>query len=200
MPRGFAATAYGVNADDTLDFRPGHRAAKNHRVLAPLLDVGMRKSEIRQLSQRAGLPTWDRPASACLASRIPYGTGLWPGFWLAAANQQWPPEIDILEHWGTDPVAKVYLHPKQGPMQGGPFTVPNLSKGWHTFTLYWTKSRLIWYYDGRQVMTTSTGIPQQTMYFIADLAVFNAQPGGCSGSLLIKSVKVWQPIGAEAST
>jgi len=72
--RGFTATAYGVNADDTLDFRPGHRAAKEHRVLAPLLDVGLRKSEIRQLSRRAGLPTWDRPASACLASRVPYGT------------------------------------------------------------------------------------------------------------------------------
>jgi uncharacterized protein len=76
--RGFAATAYGVNADDTLDFRPGHRAAKNHQVLAPLLDVGMRKAEIRELSQRAGLPTWDRPASACLASRIPYGTEVTP--------------------------------------------------------------------------------------------------------------------------
>jgi uncharacterized protein len=76
--RGFRATAYGVNADDTLDFRPGHRAAKEHRVLAPLLDVGLRKSEIRQLSQRAGLPTWDRPASACLASRVPYGTEVTP--------------------------------------------------------------------------------------------------------------------------
>src|SRR6266403_5709080 len=78
LQRGFAATAYGVNADDTLDFRPGHRAAKEHRVLAPLLDVGLRKSEIRQLSQRAGLPTWDRPASACLASRVPYGTEVTP--------------------------------------------------------------------------------------------------------------------------
>jgi uncharacterized protein len=76
--RGFTATAYGVNADDTLDFRPGHRAAKNHRVLAPLLDAGMRKAEIRGLSRRAGLPTWDRPASACLASRIPYGTEVTP--------------------------------------------------------------------------------------------------------------------------
>jgi uncharacterized protein len=76
--RGFTATAYGVNADDTLDFRPGHRAAKQHRVLAPLLDVGLRKSEIRTLSQRAGLPTWDRPASACLASRVPYGTEVTP--------------------------------------------------------------------------------------------------------------------------
>jgi uncharacterized protein len=78
LERGFNATAYGVNADDTLDFRPGHRAAKEHRVLAPLLDVGMRKSEIRELSQRANLPTWDRPASACLASRVPYGTEVTP--------------------------------------------------------------------------------------------------------------------------
>jgi uncharacterized protein len=76
--RGFTATAYGVNADDTLDFRPGHRAAKEHRVLAPLLDVGLGKSEIRALSQRAGLFTWDRPASACLASRVPYGTEVTP--------------------------------------------------------------------------------------------------------------------------
>ena len=76
--RGFTATAYGVNADDTLDFRPGHRAAKEHRVLAPLLDVGLGKTEIRWLSQRAGLPTWDRPASACLASRVPYGTEVTP--------------------------------------------------------------------------------------------------------------------------
>jgi uncharacterized protein len=72
--RGFGAVAYGINADDTRDFRPGHRAASEHRVLAPLLDAGLSKSEIRELSRRAGLPTWDRPASACLASRIPYGT------------------------------------------------------------------------------------------------------------------------------
>ncbi len=69
-----AAVAYGVNADDTSDFRPGHRAATEHRVLTPLLDAGLTKSEIRELSKLAGLPTWDRPASACLASRIPHGT------------------------------------------------------------------------------------------------------------------------------
>src|SRR5258706_6663960 len=71
---GFGAVAYGVNADDTSDFRPGHRAAAEHRVLAPLLEANMSKAEIRALSQRAGLPTWDRPASACLSSRLPYGT------------------------------------------------------------------------------------------------------------------------------
>jgi uncharacterized protein len=76
--RGFAALAYGVNADDTSDFRPGHRAAAEHRVLAPLLDAKMSKADIRALSQRAGLPTWDRPASACLSSRLPYGTEVTP--------------------------------------------------------------------------------------------------------------------------
>jgi pyridinium-3,5-biscarboxylic acid mononucleotide sulfurtransferase len=72
--RQFAAVAYGVNADDTFDFRPGQRAAAEHRVLTPLLDVQLHKPEIRFLAQRAGLPMWDRPASACLASRLPYGT------------------------------------------------------------------------------------------------------------------------------
>ena len=76
--RRVAVVAYGVNADDTLDFRPGHRAATEHQVLAPLLDAGLRKAEIRLLSQRAGLPTWNRPASACLASRLPYGTEVTP--------------------------------------------------------------------------------------------------------------------------
>src|SRR5260370_8229123 len=76
--RGFAAVAYGVNADDTLDFRPGHRAATEHQVLAPLLDASLNKAEIRQLSQRAGLPTWDPPASACLSSPLPYLTALTP--------------------------------------------------------------------------------------------------------------------------
>jgi uncharacterized protein len=76
--RGFAAVAYGVNADDTSDFRPGHRAAAEHRVLAPLLEAKMSKGDIRALSQRAGLPTWDRPASACLSSRLPYGTEVTP--------------------------------------------------------------------------------------------------------------------------
>jgi pyridinium-3,5-biscarboxylic acid mononucleotide sulfurtransferase len=76
--RHFAAIAYAVNADDTRDFRPGHRAAHEHRVLAPLLDAGLHKEEIRFLSRQAGLRTWDRPASACLSSRVPYGTSVTP--------------------------------------------------------------------------------------------------------------------------
>jgi pyridinium-3,5-biscarboxylic acid mononucleotide sulfurtransferase len=76
--KNIAAVAYGINADDTGDFRPGHRAAAEHKVLSPLLDVRLRKIEIRELSRRADLPTWDRPASACLASRLPYGTEVTP--------------------------------------------------------------------------------------------------------------------------
>jgi pyridinium-3,5-biscarboxylic acid mononucleotide sulfurtransferase len=72
--RGFAAVAYGVNADDLRDFRPGHRAASEQNVIAPLLEANLTKSEIRHLSLGARLATWDRPASPCLASRIPYGT------------------------------------------------------------------------------------------------------------------------------
>jgi len=72
--RGIAAVAYGVNADDRSDFRPGQRAAAERQVLTPLLDAQLHKPEIRFLAQRAGLPMWDRPASACLSSRLPYGT------------------------------------------------------------------------------------------------------------------------------
>jgi uncharacterized protein len=75
---GFDAVAYGVNTDDRGDFRPGHRAAAEHGVLSPFLDVGLSKQEIRELSRAAGLPTADLPASACLASRLPYGVRVTP--------------------------------------------------------------------------------------------------------------------------
>lgn len=77
--RGFAAIAYGINADDTHEFRPGHRAAAEHKILTPLLEAGLSKSEIRALSREAGLATWDRPAAACLSSRVAYGTAVTPG-------------------------------------------------------------------------------------------------------------------------
>jgi pyridinium-3,5-biscarboxylic acid mononucleotide sulfurtransferase len=71
--RGFDAIAYGVNVDDQGDFRPGQRAAANHHVATPLLDAGLGKQEIRELARAAGLRLWDKPASACLSSRIEYG-------------------------------------------------------------------------------------------------------------------------------
>ena len=76
--RDFSAIAYGINADDTHEFRPGHRAAAEHKILAPLLDARLHKNEIRELSRFAGLSTWDRPAAACLSSRVAYGTAVTP--------------------------------------------------------------------------------------------------------------------------
>ncbi len=72
--RGVEHIAYGVNVDDLSDYRPGQQAAKLHQAKAPLVDAGLTKADIRELSRLAGLSTWDRPASACLSSRIPYGT------------------------------------------------------------------------------------------------------------------------------
>jgi len=71
--RGYAAIVDGLNADDLGDYRPGRQAARRHNVRSPLMESGLTKDEIRELSRRAGLPTADQPASACLASRFPYG-------------------------------------------------------------------------------------------------------------------------------
>jgi len=76
--RGFAVVADGANADDRGDYRPGRAAARELGVRSPLDDAGLNKAEIRELSRRAGLPTWDEPASACLSSRIPYHSSVTP--------------------------------------------------------------------------------------------------------------------------
>lgn len=70
---GFEHLAYGMNADDRGDFRPGQKAAALHEAVAPLAEAGLTKAEIRELAREAGLRIWDKPASACLSSRIEYG-------------------------------------------------------------------------------------------------------------------------------
>ena len=72
--RGIAAVVDGCNVDDLGDHRPGRVAAAEHGVRSPLIEAGLTKDEIRALSRERGLPTWDKPAMACLSSRIPYGT------------------------------------------------------------------------------------------------------------------------------
>lgn len=76
--RGVRHIIYGVNKDDLGDYRPGQSAARLHEAKAPLVEADLTKAEIRELSRLAGLKTWDRPASACLSSRIPYGTPVTP--------------------------------------------------------------------------------------------------------------------------
>lgn len=75
---GFEHLAYGMNADDTRDYRPGQRAAHEHDVLAPLSEAGLTKTEIRALARDAGYTLWDRPAAPCLSSRVAYGHAVTP--------------------------------------------------------------------------------------------------------------------------
>jgi uncharacterized protein len=70
---GFKHLAYGMNVDDQGDFRPGQTAARQHAVLAPLVEAGLTKQDVRELARHAGLEVWDKPASACLSSRLAYG-------------------------------------------------------------------------------------------------------------------------------
>ena len=76
--RGIAHVVYGLNADDTRDYRPGQKAATQHAVLAPLADAGLTKEDVRTLARAAALDVWDKPASACLSSRIEYGRRVTP--------------------------------------------------------------------------------------------------------------------------
>ena len=76
--RGFDAIAYGINVDDQGDFRPGQQAAREHSILAPLLEAGLTKAEIREFARQSDLQVWDKPASACLSSRMEYGRPVTP--------------------------------------------------------------------------------------------------------------------------
>ena len=93
--RGVRHIVYGVNKDDLGDYRPGQNAARLHEVKAPLVEAGLTKAEIRELSRIAGLQTWDRPASACLSSRIPYGTPVTP-----ETSRRWRPARKTIKALG----------------------------------------------------------------------------------------------------
>ena len=124
--------------------------------------------------------------------------GMWPALWLQAVKG-WPPEVDMLERWFSigRPSAEFdhYAVPGQTKpkrIAAWPVTV-NLAVGWHTYTLVWTPSELVWYIDGRVTLTANQHVPHEKMYFIADLA--DSLPvvrGECSGALDLRSVKIWQ--------
>jgi beta-glucanase (GH16 family) len=137
-----------------------------------------------------------------ITAKLPYGPGLWPALWLATTSGQWPPELDIMEHWYSDQDYRIYDHTVGTSYLGGPVSTPvDLSAGFHTFSLLWTKDRVTWYLDGVEKFTTTEDVPQQNMYFIANLADRNPDgdtstslvPGACNGTMEISSVKVWQP-------
>ena len=129
-------------------------------------------------------------------AHLPSDAGLWPALWLAASDLHWPPEIDILEHWGANMNRTgVYLHPVGLPQLAAHVNMPTISSGWHTFAVLWSPSVVTWYIDGRQALTTRIGVPHQSMYFIANLAEASKPRSGwgCEGVMGIRSVQVWQP-------
>lgn len=132
-----------------------------------------------------------------VVARIPSTAGLWSGLWLLASDEVWPPEIDMLEQWGPPtPALSETFHPQDYEVVSADPTTGNLATGWHTFTLQWTPTSLTWWIDGQEDLTTSSDIPAQQMYFLADLADYSMQDAhSCNGSLLIESVKIWQAAG-----
>lgn len=127
-----------------------------------------------------------------VVARLPFGTGLWPAIWLLPANFAWPPEIDIMEHYGTQSTAVATLHTPQGTQQAGSVYFPQAGTGWHTYTLYWTASSITVYYDSTLVLSTTSGIPQQPMYLLLDLANYQSGRGSCSGTMYVQSVNVYK--------
>jgi beta-glucanase (GH16 family) len=132
-----------------------------------------------------------------VVAKIPHDPGLWPALWLAAASKQIVPEIDMIESWGVNVHTSAYYHPV--PKRGSKYfavkgLIPiKLTTNWQTYTVVWTKSELKYYVGGTVVLTIKKQLPEQPMYFIADLAEYaTAVAPNCSGQLLIRSVKVWK--------
>ena len=126
-----------------------------------------------------------------VVARVPDAAGTWSALWLAASNKKWPPEIDILEHWDSQTKYYEYYHPAGAPRENGVQTLGNLSTSYHTYGVYWTQSRVIWYIDGHPVFETGRNVPQQPMYFLANVAI-DEHVSSLNTSMDIKSVSVWQ--------
>jgi beta-glucanase (GH16 family) len=129
-----------------------------------------------------------------VVAQIPEEPGMWPALWLEPANGQWPPEVDILEHWGVDQESAEFLHPLVGSQLRYKLPPDLIGTGWHTFGLSWTRSQLTWFIDGKEYFVDRIQVPQIPMYFIANLAanLNPTSPGECSGSLNIRSVELWK--------
>jgi beta-glucanase (GH16 family) len=135
-----------------------------------------------------------------VVARLPFGQGLWPAIWLVPENGSWPPEIDIVEHWGTASTARATLHySKQNKQQRGTVAFPQADQGYHTYSLYWTRSSISVYYDNKLALTTTKDVPQLAMYLLLDLADDDPAPGSCSGTMHVKSVNIWEPPQAAAA-
>ena len=130
-----------------------------------------------------------------IRAKVPAGTGLWSAFWLLPSNKQWPPEIDVVEIYGSQPrLASMTLHDVNQATQQL-FNGPNYSNGYHTFGVDWEPGSISWYIDGilRQRVIASIDTP---MYLLADLAVQGADPPTpltpFPSAMAIQWIRVWQ--------
>ncbi len=131
-----------------------------------------------------------------IVARIPGGTGTWPALWLLPANESWPPEIDIMENWGSLHTVRETTHwpsPAGPEYQSFATTTPDdLTATWHTYALLWSPGSLTWYLDGTVVARyLGNNVPSQPMYLLANLAIDGA--AAQTSSFDIQSVQVWQP-------
>jgi beta-glucanase (GH16 family) len=139
-----------------------------------------------------------------IRARIPKGQGLWPAFWLLSADQEWPPEIDVMENLGHRPnVTYMTVHypgaDGKEASNGHKWSGPDFSAGWHTFGADWQPNAIIWYVDGveRGRYTDAAHIPAEPMYLLLNLAVGGTWPGAPDASTIfpayydIDYVRVW---------
>jgi beta-glucanase (GH16 family) len=171
----------------------------------------------------SGRATWQDPAPdkfafkygyAEMRARVPKGKGLWPAFWLLSRDQDWPPEIDVMEIIGDQTNIQnmtVHFLNAQGVYgsHGGEWAGPDFSADWHTYAMDWQPNAIIWYVDGveRWRCTDKSHIPTETMYLLANLAVGGDWPGSPDASTVfpanfeIDYIRVWSaPPGSSGST
>jgi beta-glucanase (GH16 family) len=127
-----------------------------------------------------------------VVANIPHAKGLWPALWLSAANKTSRAEVDLVESWGVNTKAGSFYHPNKGKTVRATYS-PSLTRGWHTYSLSWTSSKLKFYVDKKLVLTIGKNVPRQQMYFLADVAEYTpVKRGYCAGQLEIRSVKIWK--------
>jgi len=129
-----------------------------------------------------------------IVADVPHAAGLWPALWLAPADGQYPPEVDMLESWGVNHETASFYHPvPEGAKEDRGLIPVRLTRGWQTYSLRWTSSKLIYYVGNKVVLTVKSRTPHLAMYLIANVAEYaSPKAGRCTGQMLIRSVKIWK--------
>lgn len=129
-----------------------------------------------------------------VTAKIPHNPGLWSALWLAATDNQWPPEMDMIENWGVNAETAAFFHPTPASARRVKGDIPtNLTVGWQTYSLSWTKSKIEFFVGDDNVITVTKRVPHQQMYFLANVAEYlRPKAGVCAGTMEIRSIKYWK--------